>query len=252
VASSGPFPVASNSATQPTQFHISDPALASEIVTVTNMSGLTWTVTRGAEGTTPVAHASGFTVKQVVTAAGLSIAGTGQNGWSAPGAVAAETFPRIYATGTQTLATTNTLYVCAISLPQYYTVTAITMATKATAAATLTHGWYVICDSNLVVRGVTADQTSSTWTAVTTAYPLALTTPYVTTYTGLFYIGINVSAGTMPAICSAGTTAAPLAGLAPILCGSVSTGYSATPPAVTTALSGLTANSAYTLYAGLS
>jgi hypothetical protein len=56
----------------------------------------------------------------------------------------------------------------------------------------------------------------------------------------------------MPAICSAGTTAAPLAGLAPILCGSVSTGYSATPPAVTTALSGLTANSAYTLYAGLS
>ena len=65
VASSSTFPAA---ATGVTQFHVSDPAQPSEIILVTNVSGTTWTVTRGAESTTPVAHAAGFTVKQVVTA----------------------------------------------------------------------------------------------------------------------------------------------------------------------------------------
>jgi len=65
------FPSASNSATPPTQFHVIDPLLPTELIAVTNVSGSTWTVTRGAEGTTPVAHASGFAVIQVVTAAGL-------------------------------------------------------------------------------------------------------------------------------------------------------------------------------------
>lgn len=252
VASSGSFPAASSSATQPTQFHISDPALASEIVTVTNVSGLNWTVIRGAEGTTPVAHASGFTVKQVVTAGGLALAGAGQNGWSAPGAVAAETFPRTYSSGSQQLAASGTLYVMGITLPQYLTVSAITMATKATAAAGLTHGWYVLLDGGLVVRGVTADQTSSTWTAAQTAYPLSLGTPYVTTYTGLYYVGLCVTATTQPAMCTTGGLSQALAAISPILCGSVSTGYSATPPAVSTALSGLASLSNYTLYAGLS
>lgn len=65
------FPSASNTATPNTQFHVIDPALPTEIMAVTNVSGTTWTVTRGAESTTPVAHASGFTVQQVVTAGAL-------------------------------------------------------------------------------------------------------------------------------------------------------------------------------------
>ena len=44
----------------------------SEIIAVTNVSGTTWTVTRGAEGTTPVAHTTGFTIRQVVTSGWLS------------------------------------------------------------------------------------------------------------------------------------------------------------------------------------
>lgn len=252
VAASASFPAASSGAAQPTQFHISDPALASEIITVINVSGLTWTVLRGAEGTTPVAHAAGFTVKQVVTAGGMAEVAAGQNGWTAPGAAVAETFPRIYSSGSQQLGTSGTLFVCAVTLPQYLTVSNITMATKATAAATLTHGWYVLLDSSLVVRAVTADQTAATWTAVQTAYTLAVTAPYVTAYTGLYYVGINVTATTQPAMVTTGGNSSALAALTPILCGSVSTGYSATPPAVTTALSGLTANSSYTLYAGLS
>lgn len=71
VASSSTFPAASNAASPATQFYISDPALPAETILVTNVSGTTWSVTRGADGTTPVAHTAGFTVRNVVTAAWL-------------------------------------------------------------------------------------------------------------------------------------------------------------------------------------
>jgi hypothetical protein len=68
------FPAASSAANPPNQFHVIDPAAPTEIIAVTNVSGSTWTVTRGAggvDGTTPVVHAAGFAVQQVVTAGGL-------------------------------------------------------------------------------------------------------------------------------------------------------------------------------------
>lgn len=73
VRSSSSFPAASATAAPPTQFHIADTnfQLSTEIIAVTNVSGNTWTVTRGAESTTPVKHLAGFTVTTVVTAAGL-------------------------------------------------------------------------------------------------------------------------------------------------------------------------------------
>ena len=64
VASSTPFPAASSSLG--TQFHVGDPAADTEIILVTNVSGTTWTVTRGAEGSTPVTHSAGFTIVQVI------------------------------------------------------------------------------------------------------------------------------------------------------------------------------------------
>lgn len=64
VGSSASFPAAS---TPYTAFHVADPQLPTETVLVTNVSGTTWSVTRGADGTTPVAHAGGFTVKNVVS-----------------------------------------------------------------------------------------------------------------------------------------------------------------------------------------
>ena len=72
VASSAGFPSASSTASPPTQFHVGDPAAETEVIAVTNVSGTTWTVTRGAENTTPVAHTTGFTVSQVVTSGFLS------------------------------------------------------------------------------------------------------------------------------------------------------------------------------------
>jgi lysophospholipase L1-like esterase len=64
VASSAMFGAAS---TGVSQFHVADPNAPAEMITVTNVSGTTWTVTRGAESTTPVAHTGGFTVYQVTT-----------------------------------------------------------------------------------------------------------------------------------------------------------------------------------------
>ena len=68
-----PFPGASNSMIPPTAFHVADPALPSETIVVTNVSGTAWTVTRGVDGTAPVAHATGFTIYQVVSAGALGM-----------------------------------------------------------------------------------------------------------------------------------------------------------------------------------
>src|SRR5688572_20990731 len=71
VASSSAFPAASNTAVPTTQFYIADPAAPTELILVTNVSGTTWSVTRGADSTTPVTHSAGFTVKNVVPATWL-------------------------------------------------------------------------------------------------------------------------------------------------------------------------------------
>ena len=69
VASSTGWPAVEIGATQ---FHVADPALPSELITVTNVSGTTWTVVRGAEASATVAHTAGFTVTQVVSAGDLA------------------------------------------------------------------------------------------------------------------------------------------------------------------------------------
>lgn len=65
---------ASSSAVLPTQMRLVDPADARtqpEIMLLTNLSGASATVKRGVEGTTPVAHTAGFTVRAVVTRGSL-------------------------------------------------------------------------------------------------------------------------------------------------------------------------------------
>lgn len=53
-------------------FHICDPAANTEKIRVTAISSNVWTVTRGDESTTPVAHVAGFVIEQVVTAGELT------------------------------------------------------------------------------------------------------------------------------------------------------------------------------------
>ena len=64
-----PFPQANYTGNPPTVFHVADPANPAETVQVNyNNSNGTWTVVRGAENSSMVAHAANFTVKQVVSA----------------------------------------------------------------------------------------------------------------------------------------------------------------------------------------
>jgi hypothetical protein len=80
VASAVAFPQANNAASPPTQFHVADMSagMTGELIEVTDVVGTTWYVVRGAEGTTPVAHASGFTITQVVTAGFLNTVSAGE------------------------------------------------------------------------------------------------------------------------------------------------------------------------------
>ncbi len=71
VASSATFPAASSTASPVTQFYVVDPAAPSEIIRISNVSGTTWTAIRGADSTTPVIHATSFTVQNVVPATWL-------------------------------------------------------------------------------------------------------------------------------------------------------------------------------------
>lgn len=74
VSSSTSFPAASNATFPPSQFRVqeNDQTRQTEIMTVTHVAGTTWTVTRGTEGTTPVAHPASFTIVQTITAGVLN------------------------------------------------------------------------------------------------------------------------------------------------------------------------------------
>lgn len=113
VSSSSPFPSAS---TGLTQFHIADAAAPSEIILITNTSGDTWSVTRGAESSVPVAHSNPFTIYQVVTAEFLGTLGNGSG--TVTSVTAADT--SIVVSGTATVApalATGTLDVIATQHP---------------------------------------------------------------------------------------------------------------------------------------
>lgn len=147
------------------------------------------------------------------------------------------TFPRYAATvATAAVTTSGTVYLTAITLPGGTTVTNIvTMTGTGTLKTGGTHGWYIICDSARKVRGATADQTdaATVWGTASTEYSIALSAPYVTTYSGLYYIGIMVanSAGSQPNLIASATQAAGITGAAPILCGATATTGQTTPPA---------------------
>jgi hypothetical protein len=68
------LPAVSSTATTPTCCYLADvlSTAKTEKILVTNISGATATVTRGADGTTPVTHATGFTVENVITRASLA------------------------------------------------------------------------------------------------------------------------------------------------------------------------------------
>lgn len=67
VGSNTGWPAADPTANPATVFHVADPAAGTESILVTDNRTTSWSVTRGADSTTPVTHSAGFTIQQVVT-----------------------------------------------------------------------------------------------------------------------------------------------------------------------------------------
>lgn len=144
-----------------------------------------------------------------------------------------------YTNATAGVTTSGTVYLVAYYLPAGTTVTNIVAFTgTGTLKTGGTHGWYVLCDSGRVVRSVSADQTDAAtiWGTASTEYSLAVSPQgggqFVTTYSGLYYLGIMVanSAGTQPNLVAGANMTTGVAGLAPIISGPSGTVGQTTPP----------------------
>lgn len=109
----------------------------------------------------------------------------------------AETVPGGAGFGATTGGGTGVVHLHGIYLPKGVTITTITFVSGATAAVTPTNQWFALCDSARTVLRVTANDTTTAWTA-STAKPLNLTSTFTTTYSGLHYLACCVTAGTVP------------------------------------------------------
>lgn len=174
---------------------------------------------------------------------------------TAPTGATGETIPRAIATATSGTMASGTVYARAIGLRSGVPVNGITLYNTASTEVTLadlTHGWYVLCDKNMVVRAVSADQTGvAFFTAFNTGYSLSVAaSAYTTTYTGLYYVGvmIAISAGSMPGLAIGGNTSTGVAQASPVLYGSSSTGQTA-PPVAGSSLAAVSFLTGFNFYA---
>lgn len=153
----------------------------------------------------------------------------------APTGTVAETFPRQYHGASLAIGATGVLFLSAIYLPVGTTVTNITYVSAGTGAGTPTNQWFALYSSARAKLEVTADDTTTAW-ASNTAKTLALASPYTTTSSGLYYVGICVVAATVPTVNGKTVGTAGVHAIAPILSGTSSTGL--TDPASAPATAG--------------
>lgn len=160
VASSAGFPSA---ATNGNWFHIADPALPGEVIKVTNITGTTWTVVRGDESSTPVAHATNATFKQVVTAGWLTQATNivaGSFGWlPSDQNLLAENYDSIQMNPTGTAMVSQTLYVMAISIHAPVTVSKAWFNITTAATSLTSAGVALFSSSGVQIATSTATST---------------------------------------------------------------------------------------------
>ena len=155
---------------------------------------------------------------------------------------------RMSATSTGATLTTGTVYAFAIPVEAGLTISNMTLVSL-TAEATGTHAWVGVANSAGTVLGISADNTGGAYFAANTAVTTAIATPFVTTYTGLYYAFVCVVAsGTMPTFASApAMTHVAISTLAPVMCGTALTGQT-TPVAVGSSLGTITPTAGHQLY----
>jgi hypothetical protein len=165
-----------------------------------------------------------------------------------PTGATAETFPYRTCAGTPGGPSSGQVTCAAIPMIAGVAVNNLTF-TVFSAAVTVTNGWYALLDSGLVVRAVSAAQSSGQWGSGTvgTGVTLPLTGGYATAYSGLYYVAVSTTAAT-PAkfYVFSGLSSSPL-GLTPVLCGI--SGTQSAPPAIGATMSALTANGGFYYYA---
>lgn len=118
-------------------------------------------------------------------------------------------------------------------------VTNINTWVTATAKSGGTHGWVGIVTVNAIpgstagkVVAVSADQTdaATTWGSTAAAQVIALSSAYIPPVTGPYWLGVSITATTMPALGSGPSLDSAVANSAPVFCGSSAS--QTTPPAV--------------------
>ena len=163
----------------------------------------------------------------------------------APTNAVAQTFSRQLITSAAETSASGVLTLSAISIPA---------DTGTTAAITPANQWAALFNASRVMLAVSADATTTAMPASTvTTYPVATiaqgaATSFTTTYTGLYYVGICVVAGTQPTWQGYTGTATDTT-IPPILAGS-STGSLTGPPTFPTTAGTITPTAAE-LYAYL-
>lgn len=130
--------------------------------------------------------------------------------------------------------TSQRLNLYGVYLGKGRTVSSITFYAGTTALASGVHQFFGLYDSSLGLLGTSANDTSTAW-ASNTPKTLDLTSPFVTTYEGMHYVGILVQAGTMPTLLGFNSGNTNTIGIAPIL-GGESTGSLTSLPATAGAL----------------
>ena len=158
------------------------------------------------------------------------------------------TMPRLAVTSSTSALSSGVMSVMQVPLRQGETISSMVLYTSGTAGASITHGWYVLLDENLKVLGVTADQTAGgKWTSTATAYSLGFTSPFVTPYAGIYYVGVMLAGTTMPNFLGSPSLASGAnQTILPAVTGQIGTGLT-TPPTVGSSYSSIGGNQ-YPMY----
>lgn len=216
--------ITNNHATAPTQVTVQhyDGTNSEDIISVTLLAGENLILTAEGEWKHHDAQGGEYTYGTLITdmyGAGYGITGT-----------LSETINRNLAGANLSALTSGTLFLQAIYLRAGMLVSNISFCSGGTAAGTPTNRFHALYDGSRNLLAQSANQTTTAW-AANTVQTLAMGTPYRVQTSGIYYLGLLVTATTVPTV--VGTTAAANAairGLAPILCGTSSTGLTTSLP----------------------
>jgi len=143
----------------------------------------------------------------------------------------AETFPRKLVPEVNTaLLSTGRLSLEAIAIRAGELITSISFWSATTAAGTPTNQLFGLYDNTLTLLRATNNDTTTAWGA-NTRKTLNLTSTFTTTYTGLYYLGIMVTATTVPTLKGyTARTGGQLNAAAPSMGGTSNTGLTTSLP----------------------